>query len=77
MGWVDRVLAFFEKYLPAFLIGMKVGQDGKNELQKENTNLKLELKAAEDEKRIEAHNRNLTNDELVSEIVRTVGTKKE
>lgn len=71
--WLDRILAFFERYLPAFLLGYKVGQAGKSDLKKENVNLKLEVKAAQDAKAIEEHNRNLSNSQLVDEIIRESG----
>lgn len=79
MNWFDRLLQLIEKYLPAFLLGYKVGQAGNNDLKKENVNLKLEAKAVEDAKKIEDHNRNLSNAELVDEILRDVArdqTKK-
>ena len=77
MNWFDRLIQLLERYLPAFLVGWKIGQAGKEKLAKENTNLKLELEGVQDAKRIEDRNRALSDDELHDEMLRGLAGKSD
>lgn len=71
----DKILELLEKHLPWFLLGLRLGKSQGQDLRNENTKLKLELKAAKDEKAIRAHNANLSDDALRDEIVRDSARK--
>lgn len=69
MNLFERLLSLFEHYYPAFLAGLRLGQWSRKRTEKENANLKLEIKAGQDEKAIATRNAGLTDDELRAEII--------
>lgn len=76
MDW-SKVLAWLEKWIPAFLLGYKLGKSEKQEIKTENAKLKLQIGVMEDEKRIRDHVDDLRNDDLREQIIRRARSRKD
>lgn len=76
MSWVDRLLAFLERVAPWFLLGFRAGQEEGQELKKENTNLKMQLKEKENVEAVKSHNASISDELMVDEILQSVGKPK-